>query len=78
MIRFHPESKRLLTWSATVWVGYALMAINAFDAGFYFFIGYAPLPQWAIGVISAVAGALIPVLRTIIQKKVSGDQHAGR
>lgn len=58
------------SWSARL--SYLLVLINAMDAGFYFFIGYAPLPQWALGLISAAFGVAIPIARSIVQSKLSG------
>ncbi|QIG75635.1 hypothetical protein EVC20_064 [Rhizobium phage RHph_Y2_17_1] len=73
----HPDWKKLLTHSYVVWCGYFLIFLNAVDASYWFFIGYAPIPQWAMGLISGLIGVAIPYLRVKLQKSISGDPNAG-
>ncbi len=71
-MKLHPHWKRILRHSYTAWLGYLLVLINAFDASYYYFLGYLPIAPWVIGLISAAIGALIPYARVILQKKLSG------
>lgn len=67
----HDNWRTLLTRSITAWLGYLLVLINALDASYWFFIGYAPVPQWVMGLMSAAIGLAIPYARIIIQKRIS-------
>ncbi|WP_326894416.1 hypothetical protein U8P73_36665 (plasmid) [Rhizobium beringeri] len=46
------DSSRLeedLGHSYVAWCGYALFFLNALDASYWFFLGYAPIAPWAMG-----------------------------
>lgn len=75
-LKLHPDYKHLLLKTYTAWLSYALILVNALDYGFWFFIGYAPVPQWAMGLISMAFGFLIPYARVRLQKSISGEQRA--
>ncbi len=74
----HPDWKKILRHSYVAWCGYLLVLINALDASYWFFIGYAPIPQWAMGLVSAGIGLAIPYLRVVLQKKISGESNANQ
>ncbi|QWY83014.1 hypothetical protein [Rhizobium phage RHph_X66] len=73
----HPDWKKILGHSYVAWCGYALFLLNALDASYWFFLGYAPIAPWAMGIVSALIGLAIPYLRVKLQKSISGDPHAG-
>ncbi|QSY98667.1 hypothetical protein J2J97_31855 (plasmid) [Rhizobium bangladeshense] len=81
LLTFRKDAGHVLwhAWSARL--AYLLVLINALDAGVYFVIGYAPVPQWAMGLLSAALGAAIPYARVVVQAKIDsqkGDDHANR
>jgi hypothetical protein len=78
MSKFHPKTKKILTHSYVAWAGYALVFLNGLDCSYWFFIGYAPIPPWAMGIVSSLIGLSIPYLRVRLQKSISGDPDANQ
>jgi hypothetical protein len=74
LLTFREDTRHVLwhAWSARL--AYLLVLINALDAGVYFVIGYAPVPQWVMGLISAALGAAIPYARVVVQEKMKAEE----
>lgn len=64
----------LHAWSSRLIL--ALFIINAFDASYSFFLGYAPIPQWATGLITCFLTCATLYARLVVQRKLSGDANA--
>jgi hypothetical protein len=80
--RLHDDWWQLLlhAWSSRLLI--AMFLINAVDASYAYFIGYAPLPPWAMGLLTSLISMITLWARVTVQKKLAatppkGNNNAG-